>query len=559
MRPAIGSPSKVPPSLSSPSSRFFFQQLLLGTLLVVFRWEIARAEQTETASILIGGRRELFVDDYLIEKNSGLELKLHSPTPREIVLDYTRDSPWDGTTSGYPTVFRDGDVIRMYYMAVNVISEDAKDIVPRPVVACYAESRDGIHWVRPVLGLIEYNGSKQNNIVWTGPNLDNFTPFKDSNPACPPTELYKAVAAGPGGLLALKSMDGLHWSYLSDKPIITQGKFDTQNNAFWDPRRGHYWCYIRDFHHGKQPVTERRRTSREGENSPQKSGDRVTTAAAGIRDIRVATSPDFRTWSEPKPIEFVDSPDEPLYTNQIRPYGRAPHLFLGFPSRYIERNFSESALRTLPDQKHRENRMSLSPRYGLAITDGLFMASRDGVTFRRWNEAFVRPGPERKDNWLYGDGFQGLGLIETPADDPTAPNELSLYVGEDHWKKPRLRRFTLRVDGFVSLHSSAKPGEIVSKPLIFEGNRLSLNFATSAVGSVLVELQDSNGTPIRGFALDDCDELFGDTLNRSVTWNDSGDVGRLANLPVRIRMVVNDGDVYSFQFTSDSAPSSPER
>jgi hypothetical protein len=98
--------------------------------------------------------------------------------------------------------------------------------------------------------------------------------------------------------------------------------------------------------------------------------------------------------------------------------------------------------------------------------------------------------PRRRDNWLYGDGYQSLGLLQTPADDPTAPPELTFYAGEDHWKGPkRLRRYTIRIDGFVSLHARQQRGEFVTSPLIFQGNELTLNFATSAAGSILVELQ----------------------------------------------------------------------
>jgi hypothetical protein len=443
-----------------------------------------------------------------------VDLRLHSPTPREVVL--VCDAPWEGSGCGYETVFRDGAVIRMYYIAADLTNADGTKLASRPIYACYAESQDGIRWRRPELGLFEFNGSKQNNIVWSGPNLDNFTPFKDSNPDCRPDERYKAVANGSGGLWAYKSDDGLHWSPLADRPIITKGAFDTQNNAFWDARRKHYWCYVRDFHHG-------------------------------IRDIRVATSTDFRTWTTPEMLQFPDTPDEPLYTNQVQPYYRAPHLFVGFPTRYVERPWGPS-MKALPDLDHRQRRMKFHPRYGTAVTDGLFMTSRDGRVFRRWDEAFIRPGPERRDNWLYGDGYQSLGLLETPAADPTAPPELSLYVGEDHWKGPkRLRRWTLRIDGFVSLHAGRR-GEYVTKPLVFQGKELTLNFATSAAGFVRVELQDASGQPLPGFALEDGDELFGDTLERIVSWRDKSDVSALAGRPVRIRMVLGDADVYSLRF-----------
>lgn len=463
----------------------------------------------------IGSRRELFVDEALIARREGAELRLHQPIPREIVL--VHDAPWEGSGTSYHTIFRDGPILRMYYIAGELTNEDGTKMASRPLFACYAESRDGIHWDKPVLGLFEFEGSKANNIVWSAPQLDNFTPFKDPNPDCPPDELYKSVSAGPGGLFALKSSDAIHWSRLIDRPILTKGAFDTQNNAFWDPVRKHYWCYIRDFHDG-------------------------------VRDIRVATSPNFRDWTEPEPIAFVEAPEEALYTNQVRPYDRAPHIFLGFPARYVERPWSPS-FDALPDVEHRKNRMRFAPRFGTALTDGQFMTSRDGRTFRRWDETFLRPGPERRDNWVYGDGYVGLGLIELPAEDPDAPPELSLYAPENHWKREeRLRRHTIRIDGFASLHARRAPGEVVTKPIVVAGGGVTLNFSTSAAGSVRVELQEADGTPIPGFALDDCDELFGDSLDRAATWKGRADVSRIAGRPIRLRLVLSDADVYSFQF-----------
>src|SRR5262249_34709920 len=147
------------------------------------------------------------------------------------------------------------------------------------------------------------------------------------------------------------------------------------------------------------------------------------------------------------------------------------------------------------------------------------------------------------------DGYQNLGLLETPAGDHSAAPELSLYVGEDHWKGPkRLRRYTIRIDGFVSLHASRTRGEFVTRPLIFRGKKLTLSFSTSAPGSIHVELQDSSGKSIPGFSLADCDELFGDTLDRAVTWKERADVSAVAGKPIRIRMVLSEVDLYSLQF-----------
>jgi hypothetical protein len=79
----------------------------------------------------------------------------------------------------------------------------------------------------------------------------------------------------------------------------------------------------------------------------------------------------------------------------VKAYYRAPHLLIGFPTRYIDRGWSAS-MRALVDVKNRKICASLNQRYGTGITEGLLMASRDGVTFKRWNEAFLKPGIERK-------------------------------------------------------------------------------------------------------------------------------------------------------------------
>ncbi|MBO3808482.1 MAG: hypothetical protein FGF50_02665 [Candidatus Brockarchaeota archaeon] len=94
------------------------------------------------------------------------------------------------------------------------------------------KSTDGVNWVRPLLSLFEFNGSKRNNIVWSGVGTHNFTPFRDTNPNCPREESYKALGVGDGGLYAFKSPDGVRWQLMSRRPVITKGVFDSQNLAF---------------------------------------------------------------------------------------------------------------------------------------------------------------------------------------------------------------------------------------------------------------------------------------------------------------------------------------
>jgi hypothetical protein len=346
-----------------------------------------------------------------------------------------------------------------------------------------------------------------------------------------PAARYKAIVRSnsPRGLLAYLSADGLRWTPMSQTPVITEGAFDSQNLAFWDAVRGEYRAYWRVF---AEDVTAGR--------------DREP---AGVRAIRTAASHDFLHWGPAADLPYVDSPSEQLYTNQVKPYHRAPHILIGFPTRYIERGWSD-AMRALPEPEHREWRARASLRYGTALTEGLLMASRDGVTFKRWNEAFLRPGIERPGTWNYGHQYIGWHLVETRSALEGAPDELSLYASESYWtgESSALRRYALRLDGFVSVNAPLPGGELVTRPLAFAGGRLSLNFSTSAAGAIQVEVQDASGRVLPGFALADCPPVFGDAIERAVTWKNGGDVRRLAGRPVRLRFVLRDADLFAFRF-----------
>jgi len=494
------------------------------------------------APIDIGSRRELFVEDTLIDRIAGrAELRLHEPVPREIVLRH--DEPWEGAGSGYHSVFQDGPLYRMYYKAwQRTVGPGTPNTDDNPLLCCYAESDDGIHWRKPALGLFAFQGSKANNIVMASGqvgalHVDAGHPavFKDGNPAAPADARYKAFfrseKPGPRGLLAFKSADGIHFSPLApDGPVITDGAFDSQNLAFWDSVRGEYRAYWRYFERNN-------------------AGDLGGATPTGTRAIRTATSKDFLRWQGDTNVHYVDSPEEQLYINQIKPYPRAPHLFIGFPARYLDRGWSEE-MRALPELPHREWRAGIVPRLGTALTDSLFMASRDGVNFKRWNEVFLRPGPERPGTWTYGQTFIAWEPVVTKSAIEGAPDELSFYVSESYWSGrggSTVRRYTLRLDGFVSLKAPLAGGELVTRPVRFAGSKLALNFATSAVGSVRVELQDESGRPLPGFALDDCAPLFGDTIDRTVRWQ-GGSLAGLAGKAVRLRFVVRDAEVYAFQF-----------
>ena len=511
--------------------------MLLRLLLTFVLGGTACSATVESEPIDIGSRLELMVDEYLIERmTGGAELRLHRPTERERV--FVHDTPWEGNRSMYHTIFRGGDLYKMYYRGSQIDLPDSGGYSIPYNVICYAESKDGIHWRRPELGLIEFEGSKKNNIILSGVvALQAFVPFRDGNPDCKPQERYKALSAMSKpvkGLYAFASPDGIHWAPMSNKPVITKGYFDSQNLAFWDTVRGHYVDFHRALRGGPESILP-------------------PTHVGSTKDMMTATSKDFLNWAEPVWLEYSParwlrfspketkwSPFVQFYTNQIAPYYRAPHVYLGFPARYAAGRDHLTPL---------NERLSRSVEYfGRDYSDTGLITSRDGRRFKVWPEAFIRPGLVQKGRWVYGDNFQALGILETESTTAGAPNELSVYVSEGLWRTVGLRRYTLRIDGFVSVNAPLSGGEFVTRPIKFQGKELVMNFSTSAAGSVRVEIQTADGKQIQGCALEDCPEIFGDEIERVVTFKGGSDVGQQAGKPIRLRFVLKDADLYSFRF-----------
>ena len=441
-----------------------------------------------------GTQRELFVDDHLIAAMTGdAKQHLNQPEPREVVL--TTDAPWEGNTSAYYTIFRDGDLFRMYYRASHWDTEAKKEA--HREVTCYAESRDGIRWVKPKLGLFEFNGSRENNIVIDGVGTHCFVAFKDGNPNCPPEARYKGIArgrpVGKKGLYIYESPDGIHWKLTRDEPVITEGAFDSQNLAFWDAHTQQYREYHRSF-------------------------------VNGVRAIMTGTSSDFIHWSEPVLLKYQEGiPMQHLYTNAVQPYGRAPHLLIGFPTRY------------LPDEGQR--------------VEPTLMASRDGLHFYRWLEPVV-PESAPKDRGGNRSNYMTWGLVEIPG----RPLHLSVYATEAYYTglDSRVRRFEYRKDGFVSIRARANAGELITKPFTLGSlaERLTVNYQTQKGGTIRVAIEQPNGQAIAGYTLAACKPLKGDSLQQHVAWKTGGDISHLRRkYPVaRLRFELKDADLYSLQF-----------
>jgi hypothetical protein len=452
--------------------------------------------------VALGSRRELFVDRFLIDRLDG-DARLTLERPRDEGIVHRFDRPYEGAFSGYATVIHDGPLSRLYYRGLPQAGADGS----AAEVTCYAESTDGRRWDRPELGLFEHEGSKANNLVLAGmpPFSHNFCPMLDPRAGVPGDQRYKALAGtGRTGLHAFASGDGLRWRKLGDGPVITQGAFDSQNVPLWSQHEGKYLCYFRVF-------------------------------VDGIRRIARTTSEDFLRWTGPELMSYGDRPAEHLYTNQTSPYFRAPHLYIGIAARFMPGRRVISA-----DQA---GAIGVDPGYFNDCADAVMITTRGGDRYdRTFMEGFLVPGigPE---NWVSRTNYPALNVV------PTGPTEMSVYANQNYGQPTaHLRRYSMRLDGFAKLQAGYDGGELISKPLTFDGRRLELNFETSAAGGIRVEIQEPDGTPIPGYSLDESAETIGNEIGRVVSWKGGEGVGPLAGRPVRLRFVLKDASVYAFQF-----------
>ncbi len=203
---------------------------------------------------------------------------------------------------------------------------------------------------------------------------------------------------------------------------------------------------------------------------------------------------------------------------------------------------SRASMRFMPGRKvltpDQAKTLGVDPGYAGDCAECVFMTSRGGASYQRtFMEGFIRPGSD-PGNWASRAGMTACGIAGT------GDSELSIYK-QAHYAQPsaHLLRYTLRTDGFASVNAPYTGGEMITRPFVHTGKKLVLNVSTSAAGSVRVEIIGSDGRPMEGRALADCDEIIGDMVERPVAWRGSGDVSMCAGKPVRLRFVMKDADL----------------
>jgi len=491
----------------------------------------AMAQDAEVREI--GGNKQLLIDEDIVQSMEEVQFVLNPAQRAGPVL--FADAPWEPTGLGYVTVLLDGDKFRMYYGSWEW-REDIKGHWMDRVA--YAESDDGVNWVKPLLGQMEYEGSTANNLLMVGHcggYVHGGSVFIDPH-ATSPDERYKMIFGDfyriypyegcpqHTTISGATSADGIHWKGL-DTPhglLFPSGGTDTQNVCFWDSYRQAYAAYTR---------VNIYREDEQGKAYGQAS-----------RRIGRSESPVWREFPLSEEIAAPDASDPGgewgcgLYNSAATLYDWAPGVYLFFPSVH---------------------------HYDNGLCEVTFASSRDGIHLdRRFREPYVPidPAAVRVGDQIGYSAYMGPGMIRVG-------DELWMY-GVEHrtphigrWYGRRIQgaihRYVQRLDGFVSLDAAGTPGTITTKPFVLRGGRLEVNAnaaiappdPSGAAGSTLiVELLDTDDRILAG-----SEPIHDDGVALTPAWQDGLALAQFIGRPVRLRFTLDMAKLYAFQ-VADAGP-----
>ncbi len=490
----------------------------------------------------IGSRRQVFMDERFMTEAQGVALEVHAPRKtgdRTIQPEH----PWErGGIGPYSNVLHDGAAYHMWYHAMD---DPQWDEGHTNGAICYATSKDGITWQKPRIGLIEYGGSRENNIV-IGHGAMGLTVGQDGgmvflDPNALPAERFRMLCRfggiGAEGLHILSSTDGIHWR-ITRKSICTyrtddkRHHLDSQNIMFWDDRISRYVLYCR------------RNLYAEG------------VQGRGVARGESAILGDFPLVQE-MPVMIGPEPGDrwvDYYSSSAIKYPWAQDAYYMFPQAYF--HYLGGAMPEFP----RQTPINAGPLHTQ------FAASRDGVSWERYDRRpFLRLGMKGELDWASVRMIHGL----VP---DLGGTEMYMYYRASDWlhgwdRNPNnkrilkdaglgadqniavISRVVLRRDGFISVHASWHSGGFLTQPIQFAGRKLALNADTSAEGTIRVALTDPEGKEIPGFSLQDCDLIHTcNEVSRVVRWKGDADVSAWTGRPVRLRFALKNADLYAFQF-----------
>jgi len=479
------------------------------------------------AKIEVGNRKQLFIDRRFIAASEAVTLVLNPPEKRGLVLQ--AEYPWEAGWVGYAdTIIEDAGRYRMWY---HCMARGKNGKLGRGFL-CYAESTNGIHWQKPMLGLTNWPGGEygekrdDTNIL----PLDVGTVFLD--PSAPAEQRYKILQypewpdPEKGGVCVGTSPDGIHWTINPTRLLPCYP--DSVNQVFYDQRLRKYVAYIRTW-------------------APLRKVGRIEITELFQPWPYDKTQKPYRIWGKdkipvpstevPQAISYdeLDPPDTDLYTSAVHQYAWADDAYFAFPAVYGQ--FPK------PPAKYAND----------GLLDIQLAISRDGVTFERplrspYIPLGVRGGPEG------GSLYLDVGMIRRGSEIYQYYTGFSQSHGEyPGFKELRdmggIRLAVQRLDGFISADFAYGGGTLTTPLVRFSGKRLQLNVNAAAAGKLRVELRNAEGKPLPGFSVEDCDPILGNHIGADVTWQGKSDVFAHSGKPVRLHFVARATKLYAFQFS----------
>jgi len=500
--------------------RFFFCLLRLGVLVFLPAVPLVAEVDSTGDDVLVGNRdgpwRRLFLDAMVVEQQSGLARTFHAAEKYEGNPVLRNDQPWEarGAVAGpylYGTVMWDEGRLRMWYHCIC-----------GGYANCYAESKDGIAWTKPNLGIIEFNGSKENNLYLTVTQDPAEKPPSKDRGQChnasvikrpwesDPAKRYALFCFGAdyGFARVAFSPDGLHWTFppeTREKPLFTSSDV---LNFFYDPYKTRYtatWkCH-----------------NRRG------------------RAVGAAWSPDGLAWTKPidGPVFVADDLDPDatqIYGMPVFPY---QGLYIGLSWIYHARWFKDgpySVARIHEAQKD-------SPR----TVDVQLAWSWDLINWTR--------RPDRRPFIPLGrPGEFDSGMIYTARAPVLVDNQLYFYYGgceglhDDKNVKANIGLAWLRLDGFCSMMAGDTEGWLITRRESLRVPQITINARTSGSGYVVAEILDRNNQVVRGFSREDCMPFRGDSVRHVLKWKAGAFPGGKEGEEKKLRFFLKDTELYSY-------------
>ncbi|MDB6139208.1 MAG: hypothetical protein JWO94_2280 [Verrucomicrobiaceae bacterium] len=465
------------------------------------------------SSLHAQAHRQLFLDPASVHEVRHASLHVNPAQQREVII--RPDKPWEQLTiTFFSSVIDDNGKLRLWYVC--------RDKDNQPNVA-YAESTDGIQWTKPSLGIVDYHGSKDNNLVGMTSLEGNV--FKDPNAS--PQERYCYIThLMSDGIIRFHSPDGLHWQR-DAKALIPLGA-DTQNVTLWDPNLGKYAIYLRGwFKRDKKPYRHVVRGELQSTTTPLAVGPSEKSYRPWGKDKIAVIGDELPTVFE---MDEHDPAETDVYNIAAVLYPLDTRWYLGFPSVF--------------QHEGHPSKGRLEPQ---------FTGSCDGIHWQRYDrQAYAPLGLAGSDNENMI--FMSTGMAIRGDEIWQYGTGLRTKHGDMESRKLRtdgiIYRYVQRVDGFVSLDFDLEGGQATTAPVTVEDRLLQINLDTGAMGSLRIALLDEQGKVIPGFTAEDSIVMHTNATHATASWKGGDDLSALKGHQIQLQLTGTRCKVFSYFFNS---------